>query len=124
MKRDYLTLYKNPDKWNTPPIKQKKEYSNEISNHKIKKDSLYITLFFLFSIACIAGLRYEQRLEMQKGIAEKIIRFHVIANSDTKADQNLKLAVRDAVGIKMSGLLKDAADRSRSEAVIRKIWRT
>lgn len=61
---------------------------------------------------------------MQKGIAEKIIRFHVIANSDTKADQNLKLAVRDAVGIKMSGLLKDAADRSRSEAVIRKIWRT
>lgn len=82
---------------------------------KSKKDSLYITLFFLFSIACIAGLRYEQRLEMQKGIAEKIIRFHVIANSDTKADQNLKLAVRDAVGIKMSGLLKDAADRSRSE---------
>lgn len=87
---------------------------------KTKKDSLYITLFFLFSIACIAGLRYEQRLEMQKGIAEKIIRFHVIANSDTKADQNLKLAVRDAVGIKMSGLLKDATDRSRSEAVIRK----
>ena len=87
---------------------------------KTKKNSLYITLFFLFSIACIAGLRYEQRLEMQKGIAEKLIRFHVIANSDTKADQNLKLAVRDAVGIKMSGLLKDAADRSRSEAVIRK----
>ena len=87
---------------------------------KSKKDSLYITLFFLFSIACIAGLRYEQRLEMQKGIAEKIIRFHVIANSDTKEDQDLKLAVRDAVGIKMSGLLKDAADRSRSAAVIRK----
>ena len=53
---------------------------------KTKKDSLYITLFFLFSIACIAGLRYKQRLEMQKGIAEKIIRFHVIANSDTKED--------------------------------------
>ena len=34
---------------------------------KSKKDSLYITLFFLFSIACIAGLRYEQRFEMQKG---------------------------------------------------------
>lgn len=87
---------------------------------KSKKDSLYITLFFLFFIACIAGLRYEQRLEMQKGIAEKIIRFHVIANSDTKEDQDLKLAVRDAVGIKMSGILKEAADRSRSEAVIRK----
>ncbi len=85
---------------------------------KSKKDSLYITLFFLFSIACIAGLRYEQRLEMQKGIAEKIIRFHVIANSDTKEDQDLKLAVRDAVGIKMSGILKEAGDRSRSETLI------
>lgn len=87
---------------------------------KSKKDSLYITLFFLFSIACIAGLRYEQRLEMQKGIAEKIIRFHVIANSDTKEDQDLKLAVRDAVGIKMSGILKEAGNRSRSETLIRK----
>lgn len=86
---------------------------------KTKKDSLYITLFFLFSFACIAGLRYDQRLEMQKGIAEKIIRFHVIANSDTKEDQDLKLAVRDAVGIKMSGILKEAGDRSRSEALIR-----
>ena len=66
---------------------------------KYKKDFLYITLFFLFSFACIIGLRYEQRLEMQKGIAEKIIRFHVIANSDAKEDQDLKLAVRDAVGI-------------------------
>ena len=75
---------------------------------KSKKDSLYITLFFLFSIACIAGLRYEQRLEMQKGIAEKIIRFHVIANSDTKADQNLKLAVRDAVGINMEDMKQTA----------------
>ena len=59
-------------------------------------------------------------LRCKKAYAEKIIRFHVIANSDTKEDQDLKLAVRDAVGIKMSGLLKDAADRSRSEAVIRK----
>ena len=55
---------------------------------------------------------------MQKGIAEKIIRFHVIANSDAKEDQDLKLAVRDAVGIHMSELLKDVSDRSSSEIVI------
>lgn len=86
---------------------------------KTKRDSLYIILFLLFCIACIAGLRYERRLNMQKDIAEKIVRFHVIANSDRKADQDLKLAVRDAVGIKMSELLKDVADRSESEDVIR-----
>lgn len=91
----------------------------KLSVIKCKKDFLYITLFFLFSFACIAGLRYEKRHEMQKGIAEKIIRFHVIANSDAKEDQDLKLAVRDAVGIHMSELLKDVSDRSSSEIVIR-----
>lgn len=91
----------------------------KFSNIKTQKDSLYIILFLLFCIACIAGLRYERRLNMQKDIAEKIVRFHVIANSDRKADQDLKLAVRDAVGIKMSELLKDVADRSESEDVIR-----
>lgn len=91
----------------------------KFSNIKTKKDSLYIILILLFCIACIAGLRYERRLNMQKDIAEKIVRFHVIANSDRKADQDLKLAVRDAVGIKMSELLKDVADRSESEDVIR-----
>ena len=42
---------------------------------KSKKDSLYITLFFLFSIACIAGLRYEQRLEMQKASQKRLYVF-------------------------------------------------
>ena len=86
---------------------------------KSKKDSLYITLFFYFPLPALPGYGTSSGLRCKKA-SQKDIRFHVIANSDTKADQNLKLAVRDAVGIKMSGLLKDAADRSRSEAVIRK----
>ena len=98
---------------------EKRSIPMKFSNIKTKKDSLYIILILLFCIACIAGLRYERRLNMQKDIAEKIVRFHVIANSDRKADQDLKLAVRDAVGIKMSELLKDVADRSESEDVIR-----
>ena len=34
---------------------------------------------------------------IQRGIADGVVRFHVLANSDTAADQNLKLDVRDAV---------------------------
>lgn len=34
---------------------------------------------------------------IQRGIADGVIRFHVLANSDTTADQSLKLDVRDAV---------------------------
>lgn len=35
--------------------------------------------------------------DIQKGIAKEIVRFHVLANSDSEADQNLKLQVRDRV---------------------------
>ena len=38
-----------------------------------------------------------------------MLRFHVLANSDTAEDQNLKLAVRDAVGSRMAELLSDVA---------------
>ena len=34
---------------------------------------------------------------LQQGIAREILRFHVIANSDSREDQALKLTVRDAV---------------------------
>ena len=130
----YKTLIENEEKLNAllneresqvidiiDVFSELKQDSNYFVNSgiKTKKDSLYIFLILLFCIACIAGLRYERRLNMQKDIAEKIVRFHVIANSDRKADQDLKLAVRDAVGIKMSELLKDVTDRSESEDVIR-----
>ena len=36
--------------------------------------------------------------ELQPEIAEKILRFHVLANSDSDEDQQVKIKVRDAVG--------------------------
>ena len=38
-----------------------------------------------------------QRMLLQRGIAEEVLRFHVLANSDSAADQAVKLEVRDAV---------------------------
>lgn len=37
------------------------------------------------------------RLDMQRHISEEVLRFHVLANSDSEKDQSLKLTVRDAV---------------------------
>ena len=45
---------------------------------------------------------------IQKGIAEKIIRFHVIANSDSEEDQAVKLKVKEAVVTSMEPMLADA----------------
>ncbi|MCX7951011.1 MAG: stage II sporulation protein R [Clostridiales bacterium] len=46
---------------------------------------------------------------------EKLIRFHVIANSDSKEDQNVKLKVRDAVLKEIGPKLQKA--KSKEEAI-------
>lgn len=51
-------------------------------------------------------------------IAGKIIRFHVIANSDGKRDQLLKLKVRDALIDELSPYLDEAADIESSRRII------
>ncbi|MBO5070716.1 MAG: stage II sporulation protein R [Roseburia sp.] len=71
-------------------------------------------VFLLF----LTGMQYAKRLQLQQEIAEKILRFHVLANSDTEADQNLKLAVRDAVGSKMGALLSGASSKEECETII------
>lgn len=59
----------------------------------------------------------EQRI--QEGIAEKVLRFHVRANSDSAEDQALKLKVRDAVGAYMRERLKDADSLSECRETVR-----
>ena len=56
--------------------------------------------------------------ECDAACAGKVLRFHVLANSDTVEDQNLKLAVRDAVGSRMAELLSDVQDRAACEQVV------
>ena len=51
---------------------------------------------------------YAQKTE--KSIAENLIRLHVIANSDSDADQSLKYAVRDAIVEEVGGLFADNSD--------------
>ena len=47
----------------------------------------------LAALVCTAAALQSQ----QQALAEKLIRLHVVANSDTKEDQAVKLQVRDAV---------------------------
>lgn len=43
------------------------------------------------------GVSAAHRAILQRGIAEEVLRFHVLANSDSEEDQEVKLLVRDAV---------------------------
>ncbi len=69
--------------------------------HIIKK--AYIKKALLFDIALLSGLvisviistaKFESTCE---DVRESVLRLHVIANSDSERDQNLKLKVRDAL---------------------------
>ena len=55
----------------------------------------------------------------QDALAEKVVRLHVLANSDSKEDQALKLQVRDAVLAQAEVLLDPAADRKEAEGLLR-----
>ena len=49
-------------------------------------------------------------LHRQGDLQAKMIRLHVIANSDNAADQALKLQVRDAVLTRAEAILRESAD--------------
>ena len=70
--------------------------------------------------ACIifTGANAYRSHRIQEDIAGKILRFHVIANSDSKEDQELKLKVRDEIGAYLSRELEEAGDLDTCEAIV------
>ncbi len=67
-----------------------------------------------------SGVVYAQEghRQMQEDIAKNIIRLHVIANSDSDADQKLKLAVRDEVLASLQASLSNVGSVSQAKEII------
>lgn len=55
---------------------------------------------------------------MQPQIAEKILRFHVIANSDSESDQSVKLKVRNGILEYLAPLFENCENKEDCEAVV------
>lgn len=53
--------------------------------------------------------------ELQKGIAEEVFRFHVLADSDSEEDQAVKLKIRDAVLAYMREDMEDSEGGASAE---------
>ena len=58
-------------------------------------------------------------LNTQRNLADRVVRLHVLANSDTEEDQALKLLVRDAVLERTTEILEQSEDRESAEALLR-----
>ncbi|MBU3127389.1 stage II sporulation protein R [Clostridium tagluense] len=75
-----------------------------------------ITIIIIISIV-LSGSNVATKAT-QSDIAGKLIRFHVIANSDDKIDQGLKLKVRDSVLKYISPKLVDCKNIEQSRKII------
>ncbi len=53
-----------------------------------------------------------------QGIRERVVRLHILANSDSPEDQALKLQVRDAVVAASAGWLDTATDAQQARAIV------
>lgn len=60
---------------------------------RLRKAALILCLALFINTLVWSG----QRMLLQRGIADEVLRFHVLANSDSEEDQTVKLEVRDAV---------------------------
>ena len=71
------------------------------------------------ALAMIAGACFfSYRTYVQQEFASELIRFHVIANSDSYADQSLKLHVRDSIVNEMKVRFRAANNRQEAEQII------
>ncbi|MBE5968364.1 MAG: stage II sporulation protein R [Lachnospiraceae bacterium] len=78
---------------------------------------LLIMIFSGIVMGCIqAGARKQSKI--QTGIAKEIIRFHVIANSDSREDQALKIKVKDYLVTELSPYLKEAKSIDRAREIL------
>jgi len=55
----------------------------------------------------------------QQALADKVIRLHILANSDSEEDQALKLRVRDQVLTRATEILERSKDRTEAEQLLR-----
>lgn len=84
---------------------------NIVCSKQVKYSILFLFLLFLY--VTISAFSYVDAVSTD--LANSVFRLHVIANSDSKEDQDLKYIVRDNVLSYMNEICKDA--KSKTEAI-------
>ena len=78
-----------------------------LKNYTLKR--ILVLLFLLTLFIFISAISYVAAVS--KDIADSVFRLHVIANSDSKEDQELKIQVRDELLSYMNTLAKDCSSK-------------
>lgn len=89
-----------------------KSLQNIICNRKFRYSFLLLILLFLYIFVCA----FSYVNAVSSDIANSVFRLHVIANSDEKEDQELKLKVRDNVLSYMNKICENTT--SKEDAIL------
>lgn len=84
-------------------------------NIKTLNKILILILLFLLYIF-VSSLSYANKIS--KNLSNEVFRLHVIANSDSADDQNLKLLVRDNVIKYMNVICKDSSSKEETIQIV------
>lgn len=91
-----------------------------MSKIKIRLTILILSLITLLSIMTMTVNSEVKKINnISENYKEKLIRFHVIANSDSEEDQNLKLKVRDEIIAYLQPKLENSKSIKESEVIIK-----
>lgn len=82
---------------------------------KFKKIEIALAIGLIFTLVWGAW-----SLHSQQELADKVVRLHILANSDSEEDQALKLKVRDVILDRAEVILENSRDRQEAETVLRK----
>lgn len=87
-----------------------KKILNFIKNPKVKMISILSFLLFIYTSIC--AISYAQNISTD--IASSVFRLHVIANSDSQQDQDLKYIVRDNLLSYMNELCSNCENKEQA----------
>ena len=79
---------------------------------KLKIGRIFVILILLSLFILISAISYVDAVS--NNIADSVFRLHVIANSDSKEDQELKLKVRDELVLYMNIISKDSTSKQEA----------
>ena len=108
-------MYKLEKTGNAFTIRRKREMTMKKKYYMIMVLCILAVFAGVFSYVSATG----KNDPLQPQIAEKILRFHVLANSDSDEDQAVKIKVRDAVGKMLEPKLQGAKSRKETEAIVK-----
>ena len=79
---------------------------------------LCVLFFFFLGLVPQIAENVRTSEDLQPAIARKVLRFHVLANSDGNEDQQLKEQVRDAIGNYLAPKMSEVTNLEECKKVV------